>query len=67
MHFEVIFLGDDELPERHDWAMVWREGHPWLFVKESRVTTQLLELAQRGAVLLANERLEREHRLSPAV
>lgn len=67
MHYAVMFVGEHELPAKQDWVLARQGDTTMLFAKESKVTEALLERAWRGANLLANQRLEREHGVSSAL
>jgi hypothetical protein len=61
MQYAVMFVEDHELPPGHDWALARQGETTMLFAKESKVSERMLERAWRGANLLANQRLKREH------
>lgn len=68
MEYSVMFVEDSALPPRHDWALVRQGSTTMLFFKESAAACALRwEAAWRGANLLANKRLEREHGVSAAL
>lgn len=67
MQYAVMFVEDHELPSGHDWVLARQGETTMLFAKESEVSERLLERAWRGANLLTNERLKREHGLTAAL
>lgn len=42
IRYEVVFVGDDDLPTTQDWAIVRTRNETYLFIKESRVTAAVL-------------------------
>lgn len=53
MHYRVAFVGDGELPDAQDWAMIRVGGVVVFAVKESRVTPCVLEQAWQAYRCLA--------------
>lgn len=41
--YGVKFIGDEDLPEGQDWALVVDHADTWFVVKESRITPEVLE------------------------
>lgn len=52
MQYRVIMVGDDDLPEGVDWALVREPGTVYAFIKESKVTGCALSEAWRGSMRL---------------
>lgn len=68
MEYTVMFVEDAALPARQDWALARQGPATMLFMKLSvAADTKRWEAAWRGANLLANQRLEREHGLTAAL
>lgn len=45
MKFEVVFIGENELPEQQDWALVRCATTFYAFIKRTRLTADLLACA----------------------
>lgn len=68
MDYRVMIVEDSDLPTRQDWALARQGSTTMLFVTESAAARpEQWEAAWRGANLLANQRLQREHGLSAAL
>lgn len=40
--YEVVYVGDDDLPANQEWAIVETGAETFLFIKESEVSSELL-------------------------
>ena len=68
MHYAVMFVDNADLPAGHDWAIARQRETTMLFIKRAAVDCpRRWERVWRGANLLANQRLEREHGLTKAL
>ena len=68
MQYRVMFVEDSALPPRQDWALARQGSTTMLFIKRGAADEpKRWEAAWRGANLLANQRLEREHGLAAAL
>lgn len=68
VNYAVMFVEDSALPGRHDWALVRQGQTTMLFMRDSVVhDSERWEAAWRGANLLANKRLQREHGIATAL